>query len=169
MRHPTIFLYLCIVLMILLGSCQSYDTHVSDSSSTPNTTLHTVQTFPLVTNENGDYVLPEPVTRTAWNIELSIASIEDDCIWIEIRDNDNQGLELSLTHYQMEKKVGDEWVVIVKYNPDKAHETLVNMIPATSRDYQTTNAIIMNPKDSGTYRVTKYLSGKPFTLEFELP
>ncbi len=120
-------------------------------------------------------LLPDPiyypadyVERDSWNIELSVLKLEEDGITVEIRDNDNLGYVWGKS-YRLERLDGDEWVPIIYHSMEKLTQYEYYSFPEEGYDYITSGTWVIRPDQPGHYRLTKYLSGREFTLEFDLP
>ncbi|MGM9646693.1 MAG: immunoglobulin-like domain-containing protein [Eubacteriales bacterium] len=160
-RTSRMILTALLLLGVLFATVSCNGADVPEESSA--TTTHNAGSF--FTPE--DYYPSDYVVRDSWNIVLSIVEIQDDWIIIQIRDNDNLGF-VSNRSYLLERLEGDEWVSVIRHSQEKLTTYIGYSMPAERRDYITTNTPIINPKEPGHYRVTKYLSDHPVTLEFDI-
>ncbi len=160
-------------LSCLLSGCQ----YLSKDAETTAVEGHTVEH-----NASGEYVdmedpyedvnqIPTAEERNAqalWNIELQYDSYNEDGIYITIYDYDNLGFIHDM-RYVLEKKEGDEWVRIM-YMKDTLGPRYV--VPQTVKDYICLPFLCMKPRDvgyePGHYRITKTISERDFTVEFDL-
>lgn len=150
-------------------SCgQANQTTTTPSTTTQSLFIGTLE--PPVYYPPEDYP-PEYVSRTEWNIELSIVGTEEgggaQWLIIEIRDNDNLGFLIN-NSYILERQEGDSWVPIVNHSQEELTTYIGECPPAENRDYQTTNTPVIRPQEPGHYRVTKYLSFHKVTMEFDI-
>lgn len=104
-----------------------------------------------------------------WNIEIKFESYTEDGILLTIYDYDNLGFTNDV-RYKLEMKEGDDWtqVLILK----DAYGMVSYAVPQPEPDCIHLPAICVIPKDfklaSGHYRVTKVLSDREFSTEFDL-
>lgn len=123
---------------------------------------------------NGEFILPTLKERTAWNIELKLLKIDDKGIWITIYDYDNQGFEYNTLYYVLERYENGEWIKLTKMNESNAYRDLCEVIPSKNASFIDTNDLnffSLLPSDvdfcAGHYRLTKVLSGREFSVEFD--
>ena len=163
------------IALLLLGAllCTVSCGQANPTTTTPTTTTRSpfIGTLePPVYYPPEDYP-PEYVSRTEWNIELSIVGTEEgggaQWLIIQIRDNDNLGFLIN-NSYILERQEGDSWVPIVNHSQEELTTYIGECPPAENRDYQTTNTPVIRPQEPGHYRVTKYLSFHKVTMEFDI-
>ena len=147
---------LTLILLLLVG-CDS----ISSNPSTNN-------------DLNGNFKIPELEERTNWNIELSFIECTDTGIKIKICDHDNQGFSFNDLYFVLEIYENGEWVKISKMNENAASQNLGYVFPSESENYvdlDSMNRFAFLPDvelKTGHYRLTKILSGREFSLEFDL-
>lgn len=104
-----------------------------------------------------------------WNIEIKFESYDENGIWLTLYDYDNLGFSRD-AQYTLEMQEGDKWtqILVVK----DLTMTFGYAVPQPEPDCIHLPALCMMPKDfklaSGHYRVTKVLSGREFSTEFDL-
>ena len=149
--HRVLILAVFLIALLLCG-CQDNPTTSTTEQS---------QTIPPITY---DASLFEP--RSDWNLSLSLVEIQEEWIVIEIRDNDNLGF-VANDRYLLERQEGDRWIKVSSFTEDELTEYDWYALPLDC-GYITSNTMVKKPKQEGHYRVTKYLSDHPVTLEFEI-
>lgn len=132
---------------------------------------------PFSPSSYGEWVDGEFIpTRTTWNIEFSFVEYTGDAIILRICDYDNLGYAFNDLYYLLEVLRDGEWVQISKANLKYAMipGEVGYALPSSAKDYADLNSVnILKPAvdeelKSGHYRITKVLSGKYFSYEFDL-
>lgn len=123
---------------------------------------------------NGEFILPTLSERIAWNIEIKYLKSDDKGFWITIIDHDNQGFAYNDLYYILECWDGQQWVKLTRMNESNAERDLSYVFPSENSSYIDTNSLnyfSLLPSDvtleNGRYRITKVLSGKSFSVEFD--
>lgn len=123
---------------------------------------------------DGEFILPTLTERTDWNIELKLYKIDDKGIWITICDYDNQGFEYNTLYYVLERYENGTWTKLTKINESNAYTDLSYVFPSENDSFIDTNSLnyfSLLPSDvdfsAGHYRITKVLSGREFSVEFD--
>lgn len=129
---------------------------------------------PTDTTLQGNFTALGLEERTSWNIELSFIECNDTGIKIKICDHDNQGFAFNDLYFVLEFLEGDDWVKISKMNENSATQNLGYVLPSKTDDFvdlHSMNRFAFLPDvelKPGRYRLTKILSGREFSLEFDL-
>ncbi len=152
------------MLLICLGVLSGCDQHENFDESTINS------------NDllDGSVILPELEDRTDWNIELSFLECNDIGIRIKICDYDNKGFAFNDLYFVLEYLEDDNWIKLSKMNETSATQNLGYVLPSETSDFVDTdsmNRFAFLPDvelKSGHYRLTKILSGREFSVEFDL-
>lgn len=125
-------------------------------------------------DSNEDFIIPSLEERTDWNIELSFVECNDIGIKINIYDYDNQGFAFNDLYFVLEVYEDDEWLKISKLNENAANRDLGYVVPSKTKDFidfPSMNRFAFLPDvtlETGHYRLTKILSGRAFSVEFDL-
>lgn len=123
---------------------------------------------------DNDFIPPELSNRTEWNIELSFVEYNDNGIVINIKDYDNIGFAFNNLYFVLEIYEDGEWINLSNLNENSAYKNYGYALPNDTRDHISVNSIcpaIALPDTglkTGHYRATKVLSGRPFSVEFDL-
>jgi hypothetical protein len=110
--------------------------------------------------------------RTAWNIGLSIEKQNEHGIWVRVSDYDNQGFYHNPAYFIMERYEDDSWVKVSLLS-EAAEEQFIYITPPDDVDGCADTVALCRysfmEKDliAGRYRVTKIISGRAFSLEFD--
>lgn len=120
------------------------------------------------------HILPTLTERTEWNIEIQFLKQDEKGIWITIYDYDNQGFQYNPLYYVLEKHDGSKWVKLTSMNESNASENHSYVFPSEQKPYIDTNNLnyfSLLPSgtelETGRYRLTKILSGRAFSVEFD--
>jgi len=123
-----------------------------------------------------DYFLaPEAgvVDRDTWNIEMYFLERNEEGIDVLIIDRDNKGFAMDYFFYRLEREDNGSWTRIIYPELSKGIEDLGFYRLSTTNDFikcQTINYIPDNVHlTAGHYRLTRMLSGRLFSTEFDLP
>lgn len=161
--HRVYSILLIVLLAVQFSGCNKKDNENPGS-----------QTSVENTEDTGEYILPTLSERTEWNIEMKYLSQDDRGIWITIIDYDNQGFQYNPLYYVLEKYDGSEWVKLTKMNESNASRDYSYVFPSKKNSYIDTNNLnyfSLLPSgtelETGRYRLTKVLSGKEFSVEFD--
>ncbi len=112
--------------------------------------------------------------RTSWNIELTFLDINEGGFVIQICDYDNQGFYFNPLYFVLEFKENNGWKKLTTMNAEQAYKDVGYVYPKEGSDFVDVNdvclfSLIPNFKlKNGHYRITKVLSGKEFSTEFEI-
>ena len=112
--------------------------------------------------------------RTNWNIKLSFLECTDKAIVIKICDYDNQGFVINDLYYELEYLDNGTWVKISYMNENAALKNVGFVFASEENDFVDMNSynfFTLMPGvtlKSGHYRLTKVLSGRDFSVEFDL-
>ena len=170
------YVALCLVLLmlsLLFCSCKEPSKTILENESENILDSETENTLGSQTEERADYpgYLEE---RTAWNIELKLLKIDDKGIWVTICDYDNQGFEYNTLYYVLERYENGVWTKLTKFNESSAYTDMATVFPSkkyTFVDTVSVNFFSLLPSDvdfcAGHYRLTKVLSGREFSIEFD--
>ena len=120
------------------------------------------------------HTLPTLTERTEWNIEIEYLKQDEKGIWITIYDYDNQGFKYNPLYYILEKYDGSNWIKLTTMNESNASSNYSYVFPSKKESYIDTNNLnyfSLLPSgtelETGHYRLTKVLSGKEFSVEFD--
>lgn len=162
-----ILLLLCLIL-VSFGACSK----VSDEIVT---TTHYVEDNTL---ENGvaeqQFPMLKLEERTSWNIDIEFIETTKSGFKIRICDNDNQGFYYNPIYFVLEYKSESGWKKLTIFQEKLANEDFVFVYPDENENFVDTNNINMFALvpdfelKTGQYRITKVLSGKEFSTEFEI-
>ena len=94
---------------------------------------------------------------------------------IKICDYDNQGFAFNYLYFELEYLENGNWVKLTKLNENSAMNDLGYVLPSSKTDYvdcDCHNFLSLIPPEvilkSGRYRLTKVLSGRDFSVEFDM-
>lgn len=127
------------------------------------------------TQTESQYDMPLPPSeRTDWNVEIKFLKVDDFGIWITIYDYDNLGLWFDDYDYILERYEDDTWVQLTKKNGSYYADDPCYTLPDDTLSYISTNCVspfsLLSSDvtfSAGHYRLTKVLSGKEFSVEFD--
>lgn len=177
MKSLKLAVFILITVSILFTACSNNSKNDSSDSSVdqnPNKEEETYIDNVYGWNISDPYVKELVANRTDWNIELSFVKCTDQAIVIRICDYDNQSYVINDLYYELEYLENDTWTKISSMNRDAAFKNLKMTVPSEVNDYadiDSYNRFAFMPGvtlKSGHYRLTKVLSGKDFSVEFDL-
>ena len=160
--------------LLTLGAC--YDSKSNRNSSEVSTQYEkeNIGDNSTETNIEQHYLISKLNERTSWNIEISFLELSKSGFKIRICDNDNQGFYYNPIYFVLEYKEGNDWKKLTNLNKIYANEDLVVVFPSDKNNYTDTNNVNMFSLvpnfelKNGQYRITKILSGREFSTEFEI-
>ena len=169
--------YLALFLSIIM--CVAMLSGCDGSASTASTTPAPPATGdPNATYTTGKYILPMLEERTSWNIEMSFVKYKNNMLIVRICDNDNQGYYLNDLYYELEILRDGNWVKITRLNEASHHGPGAEygyVFPSEVDDYVDTwsynHTIALKEGvtlETGHYRLTKILSGRKISFEFDM-
>ena len=180
-----------LLLLLSLIMCVAMISGCNDSTATTGTTASTTAAPSVTGNPNAslatrdpnasafadNYILPLP-ERTAWNIEMSFVKYKNNMLIVRICDNDNQGFYLNDLYYELEILRDGNWVKITRLNEASHHGPGAEygyVFPSEVDDYVDTwsynHTIALKEGvtlETGHYRLTKILSGRKISFEFDM-
>ena len=113
--------------------------------------------------------------RSSWNIEMEFYELTEKAIVLRIVDYDNIGYAYNDLYYWLDIYEDGEWKPIFSPNKNGAMKDVMYHVPSRTENYCDLLSFNMRqflPEDftlkTGHYRITKILSGKEFSLEFDL-
>lgn len=113
--------------------------------------------------------------RSSWNIEMEFYELTEKAIVIRIVDYDNIGYAYNDLYYELEYFENGIWVPLTHMNKKAGTMNVRYHIPSQTKDYCDLLSFNMRqllPEGvtlkTGHYRITKILSGKEFSLEFDM-
>ncbi len=127
------------------------------------------------TRDETAYEIPMPSEeRDVWNIEIKFLEVDDRGIWITIYDYDNLGCWFNDKYYILERYEDNTWTQLTKTNESEFGGERCFTIPSKKRSYITSNCLNYFAHlrsdvtfSAGHYRLTKVLSGREFSVEFD--
>ena len=181
MRKYLILLLSLMVCIAMLSGC-------NDSAvTTPQPTGGTTAAAPTTGDPNAPQATRDPNAppdtgsihpipdRTAWNIEMAFVKYEDGIITVSIRDNDNQGFYFNDLYFELEILKDGNWVKITRLNETAAYKDYIYLFPSEVDDYvdmwSFNRTIALNEGvtlETGRYKLTKVLSGRKISFEFDM-
>lgn len=120
------------------------------------------------------FLMSQLKERTSWNIDIHFLELSKSGFKIRICDNDNQGFYYNPTYFILEYQDENSWKKLTIFQERLANEDLVFVFPDENAGYVDTNNINMFSLipdfklKNGKYRITKVLSGREFSTEFEI-
>jgi len=149
------------------------------SSETENETAEETEKETMSPAEHASHYIPiiQQRNRETWNIELEFLELTDTGILIRIYDYDNLGFVYNPLYFVLEYYDGNNWTKVSTIKESNADREDMNgyVVPSLEESYAATNSLnpfSLLPKDtvlkSGHYRISKVLSGKTFSVEFDL-
>jgi hypothetical protein len=177
MKFLRLTILMLITLSILFTACSNNSSNDSIDPSVdqnPNKEEETYIDNGFGWNISDPYIKELVANRTDWNIELSFVKCTDQAIVIRICDYDNQSYVINDLYYELEYLENEKWIKISYMNRDAAYRHLVVSVPSQVDDFTVNdsyNRFAFMPDvtlKSGHYRLTKVLSGKDFSVEFDL-
>lgn len=166
-RYLALFLILLTFSLLLCGCKET--PHGTQESGTEAESEY-LGTGTVDPSEPG-FKIPTLQERTAWNIELELYKIDENGIWITITDYDNQGFEYNTLYFVLERYENGEWVKLTRLKEYYANTDVTYVFPHEDVSYIDTNNLNFFPSyvefSAGHYRLTKVLSGREFSLEFD--
>ncbi|MBQ7308558.1 MAG: hypothetical protein IJW87_00115 [Clostridia bacterium] len=172
---------ICLFCIFLLGCNQppTETTNIGDSGYT----VTNVPTQTLSSSEREDELAvfdkERYLNRGTWNIELFFLELTEDAILIRICDNDNIGFFYNPLWYRLERLENEEWVKVSRLNEEQPYSErweLAFVRPSEYNSYADTNNLnffiaLSDPEakiPAGHYRLTKVLSYREFSVEFDI-
>lgn len=175
-RYLTILVATVLLLSIFTG-CGEFGDESADKSGKSESTgdIDTTTGDEKINNDlNGNFIIPGLDERTDWNIELTFIECNETGIKIRICDRDNQGFAFNDLYFVLELYEDGEWVKISKMNENAASQNLGYVFPSETAnfvDLDSMNRFAFLPDvelKTGRYKLTKILSGREFSVEFDL-
>lgn len=169
--YKSIFLGALIFIVSFLTACSETSTNkvVTTKYIKDNTLTNFANDI-----EEQPFLMSQLKERTSWNIDIYFLELSKSGFKIRICDNDNQGFYYNPTYFVLEYKDKNDWEKLTIFQERLANEDLAFVFPDENASYVDTNNINMfslvpNFKlKNGKYRITKVLSGREFSVEFEI-
>lgn len=173
MRINKLLLLAVFCLLLILGACSFSQDDTLRESSTAKAENITKELLAETAIEQ-KYLVSKLKTRTAWNIEISFLEATKSGFKIKICDNDNQGFYYNPYYFILEYKSNGSWIKLTNLQEHLANEDIAVVFPDENNNYTDTNNITLFSLvpnfelKAGKYRIIKVISGKNFSVEFEI-
>lgn len=159
---------------LVLGACSDSLKNKDYDVSSQQTNKNTLNNNLTETTKKQQYLVSKLNDRTSWNIDISFLEVGKSGFKIRICDNDNQGFYYNPIYFVLEYKGENGWEKLTNLQENLADKDLVFVYPDKNKDYADTNNVLMFSLvpnfelKNGQYRITKVISGKEFSTEFEI-
>lgn len=158
-------------LLYIFGGCS-----VSHNNTLCESTTQKFETKELSTEAaiEQQYLVSKLKARTAWNINVKFLEATEKGFKIKICDNDNQGFYYNPYYFVLEYKDENGWNKLTNLQEKLVNEDIAVVFPDENNNYTDTNNIALFSLipdfelKNGQYRITKVISGKEFSVEFEV-
>ena len=176
MKKKLLLFSLIFCILFTLCACEAEQMEAqtsSDSTESYNSTGKYTKPADRTVSPDLETFMPD-LNRSVWNIEMEFLGLTDEYIKIRICDYDNLGYMINDLYYILERFENGNWVKLSKMNENAANSNLAIALPDLTKDYAdiwSYNLLSLMPGvdiNPGHYRITKVLSGKSFSLEFDI-
>ena len=168
-----------IIICLFLFGCQVPSEHTTEYINEETTSPVHFDGSTSIYYGNTDFTkdYKELESRESWNIEMEFVRKAENSLIFAIYDYDNIGFYMGLYHFGLEYYNGFEWEIISGFHSiDTIPESDEIMVAIPNPNGNKISCHVpalyslMNTSElkSGHYRFTKILSGRKFTLEFDL-
>ncbi len=171
-----------LILLLSLIMCVATLSGCNNSNTTPISTVGTTAASSVTGGPNappltGTHDIPNPELkeRTSWNIEMTFVKYEDGIITVAICDRDNQGFYFNDLYFELEIFKDGAWTKLTKLNEASAYQNYGYLFPSEKDDYvdmwSFNRTIALKDGvtlETGHYRLTKILSGRKISFEFDM-
>lgn len=170
---PLICLFLAFSFLVL-GACSYSSKNKDYEVSAQQTNENALSNNLTETTKKQQYLVSKLNDRTSWNIDVSFLEVGKSGFKIRICDNDNQGFYYNPIYFVLEYKGENGWEKLTNLQENLADKDLVFVYPDENKDYVDTNNVVMFSLvpdfelKNGQYRITKVISGREFSTEFEI-
>ena len=165
----------CLILLLSLIMCVATLSGCNNSTTTPIQPATSDPNAPPLTGTHDIPNMPELKERTSWNIEMTFVKYENGIITVAICDRDNQGFYFNDLYFELEIFKDGAWTKLTKLNESSAYQNYGYLFPSEKDDYvdmwSFNRTIALKDGvtlETGHYRLTKILSGRKVSFEFDM-